>query len=328
MFNKALGAAGAVLVLSLTACGGASEQAASEVASEAAVRTVANAFGTTEVPSDPQKVIALDEYAAIEMLALGVKPTKVYGTLDSKVSAAVLEAAGVEVPSETAFLQSPNLEKVAAEAPDLIVMSNAGPLPEYAEQFGAIAPTIGLSFSEGWEKALTETAATFGKEAEAEKITARLEASIAEASVAKAESLSIVFGYGGTLNSPQPSTVMAQLVEQVGLSRPEAETSDTVTSSEALTTFSAEALEQHDADAMVLLADGYYDAGFVKSQKLYDKLGQVQDNRVFEVDGDTWFANNVFAVQWILDDLSAIFAGDGEVGEVADAQARWDEFVR
>ncbi len=324
MFKKLPYLLGATLLLA--GCGAAAT--ADAEAPQATPRSVDNPIGTTEVPLSPQNVIALDEYAAVQLLSIGVKPDKVYGTVDSTISVAVLESAGVEVTPDTSFLQSPNIEKLAADAPDLIVLSNAGPLPEWVEQFSGVAPTVGFDFQGDWQKSLTQAADTFGRTEQAAKVTAALEKSVTEAKsiVPQGDSLSIVFGYNGSLNSPQPGTVMSLIAEQVGLTRPEAETSDTTENVESLTAFSAEALEQHAADTMVLLDEGYYDADYVRDQKLFDRLPQVEADRVFDVSGDIWFASNVFAVQWVIDDLEAIFSGEGEVGTVEQAGTRWQEF--
>lgn len=312
--------------LALTGCAASAADADAE---STATRTVQDAYGTVTVPVAPKRIVALDEYAAVELLALGVTPVTVYGTLDSKVSAAVLEAAGVPVKADTAFLNAPDYEALAADRPDVLVLSDAGPLPAKRAKLGEVAPVVGLSFADGWKKALTQAGDAFGASERAAGIERALSAQLdtTKAAIPAGSTLSIVYGYSGALYIPETTTVMSTLAAEVGLGRPAAETADTTTSAEGQITFSPETLAEHQATATAVLAGGYYTADLVRQQPLFPALEQAEPRGVHDVDGDTWYANNVFAVSWILDDLTAVYSGSGNVGAVSDASARWSAFL-
>src|SRR3546814_18886129 len=125
---------GIVSALLLTVAGASACSSSAESDTASATRSVTHEHGTVEVPASPQRILALDEYAGLSALALGVKPTVVYSTLRSDVSKSILGEQGVEVLDKPTFFANPAVEEIASVEPDEILMSNAGPLPSLFAQ--------------------------------------------------------------------------------------------------------------------------------------------------------------------------------------------------
>ena len=325
MFNKGMSRLFPVVLalVVLSACGLSDDREAGP----ARTRTVTDALGEQTIPADPQRILALDEHSAMAMMVVGVKPQLVYATVSSQTSAAILREAGVEIVDEPEFLSAPDLEQVVADKPDLIVMSEAGPLPQSIDAFRKIAPAVVLSYGKGWQAALEESAEVFDAQAAGKRVKAVMDRRIGQLNQALPDdgSLSITFGYQDTLDFPSPSAPMSLLIEELGLTRPEAEqTSTGEKTGEFIVPFSAERLDDHDATRMAILSGTYYDSALVRDQPVFATMDVAADKRAADVDGETWWGNSVFTSWWILDDVEAMFLGKSKVGAVDDAVTRWN----
>lgn len=286
-----------------------------------------DALGKQVIPASPRTVLALDEYSGVAMLAAGRRPDHVYATASSATSVAILEAAGVPVDHEPTFLADPDLEKVARDDPDLIVMSQAGPLPSAVESFRRIAPTVTLSYGQGWAASLDETAEIFDAEDRADRVREVLERRIAVLDDALDDdaTLSVVMAYDSGLYFPAPSTPMSSLLKEVGLGRPASERrTSSSAAEEQIVSFSAERLGDHDATRMVILSGTSYDSERVRSEPVFGTMPVAR--RAVDVDGEAWFGNSVFTSWWILDDLESMFVGDLGSASPDDALTRWRSF--
>lgn len=325
MFNKGMSRLLPVVLalIVLSACGSGGEGDASQ----SSTRTVSDALGEQTIPAKPQRILALDEHSAMAMMVVGVEPELVYATVSSVTAAAILREAGVGVVDKPEFLSAPDLEQVAADKPDLIVMSEAGPLPQSIEAFRKIAPTVVLSYGKGWRAALEESAQIFDAQPAAKKVKDVMNRRIEELNRALPDdgSLSITLGYQDALDYPSPSAPMSLLIEELGLTRPKAEQSSKGELSGAfIVPFSAERLDDHDATHMAILSGTYYDSSLVRKQPVFATMDVSADQRAADVDGETWWGNSVFTSWWILDDVEAMFLGQDKVGTVDDAVARWN----
>ncbi|GAB3597564.1 ABC transporter substrate-binding protein [Microbacterium tumbae] len=127
-----IAAASAVLLLA----GCAAESA--PVSQEPETHEIEHARGTTEVPAEPQRVVALEPLELDTAVALGITP--VGAAVASNVAGipAYLDASGVE-PVGT--VPEPDLEAIAALKPDLILGTEARHSELY-DQLNSIAPTV------------------------------------------------------------------------------------------------------------------------------------------------------------------------------------------
>lgn len=109
-----------LLVLAASACGGGTATPAD--AGAAGARSVTHAMGTTEIIGNPERVVVLDTGELDSVLALGVTPV---GAVTADATGAFQSylgdrTKGIEV---VGTINEPNLEKIAALQPDLILSS-------------------------------------------------------------------------------------------------------------------------------------------------------------------------------------------------------------
>ena len=165
-----------VLLIVMAGCGdgnGRDGAPSASPATSAVPRTVEHAFGHTEVPAEPRRIVVLNQYSLLDYLvAVGVKPVGSSGDqaagypfgrwLQGKTD-------GVEMVGGT---ESPNLEKIAALRPDLIL---ANPWQtDLAPALSQIAPTIGVPLTyAGYEEEFRFVAGLVGRGAQAEEVIAR-----------------------------------------------------------------------------------------------------------------------------------------------------------
>lgn len=295
------------------------------------VRTVETEMGPVEIPAQPQRIVALDEYAAMNMLALGVEPAVVWGSYNSEISQRVLAEAGIEV-AEGSVATGIDFEAVAADGPDLIVLTAEPAFLESYEQLSAIAPTVVLPNDQPWRDAIRSTATTFDRSAEGDRLIGLLEGRIGDLAAevqADPASISLLGNILEMLFAVSNQAPLSGLIDEVGLTRPAAQADGTPFEGyDSIIVLSSEVLAEHDADLVVVFAGNDYDAAAVTSLPTFQALPAVVDGRSFEVDGGMWFGTFPFAIAWILDDLTAMTGGEGRagLGTVDDADARWADF--
>jgi iron complex transport system substrate-binding protein len=179
-----LGAAGAATLAALTACGakpgapagssaGPSADQGGGSGGPAQMVPVEGDFGTVQVPSRPQRVVAGYDTDTDVALVLGLP---LVGASGARGSATLpfpeyQPADKLQGVSRVAtFLPEPNLEAIAALKPDLILDGAFGTEERYAK-LQKIAPTLSYNkaMTKDWRQGLTLTAKAFGREAEAQK---------------------------------------------------------------------------------------------------------------------------------------------------------------
>lgn len=311
----------AATVTSTTDAVGSTERAPS------ATRAVSHELGEVAIPVNPDRILALDEYAALNLLTVGVAPRQVFAFFDDEVVRSVLESEGIEVipaPSE-----DPNLEAIAATEPDLIVFTSEAATVEFYEEFSAIAPTVVMPFLQPWREVIQFAGLAFGAEDRSQQVVDELDErlSVLRSELQDAPQSISILGSTSVLWTPAPATPMSAIVEEAGFTRPAAQTSGEVVSTVIM--LSPEVLGEHDADTVVVLSGSGYDVDAVTSTTTYQQLPAVREGRSVEVNGDLWFGNHAFAVYWILEDLHAVSRGGSvqdELGTPDDALSRWEDF--
>lgn len=304
---------------------------------DSTTRTVETSFGVIEVPVDPRRVVALDEYAAMNLLAVGIRPTQVFGAYSSLVSQEILGDGGVPV-IEQAEAFDVNFEAIAAEDPDMIVVTAESAFVERVERLTEIAPTAILPYTAPWREVVADTGRLFDRGEQAERIVAALEDVISEVSeVVEAStvgsppppSLSILGETFGTVFAVSPESVLSAVVDDAGFERPDAQVQGApLAGFEAIIPISTELLEEHDADVVAVMSGVYYAEEVILDVPTFASLSAVRAGRSVVVDGDMWFGTHPFAVYWLLQDLRGLAAGEGAdgVGDLDDTDARWAEY--
>lgn len=140
-------AAAAALTLALAACSTTTDAAETpsdtvSQAGEPTTRTVESAYGPVEVPSDPQRVVAVSYDTPWQLQAVGVTPVAVqdyavYATEFTPEQLAFVDG----LPTVGAFFEL-NVEAVLAAEPDLIVGDALEIDEQTFAQLSEIAPTV------------------------------------------------------------------------------------------------------------------------------------------------------------------------------------------
>lgn len=133
-------------------------------------KTVVHDFGTTELTKEPKRIVILNNLYAEVLMPLGITPvgattaqadSQEFSTLFKKQ----FEAADVV---SVGWQKTPDLEKIAALEPDLILMTVHQ--KEFYDKLSQIAPTIGykMNTEENWDyrETVLKVAAIFNKKEE------------------------------------------------------------------------------------------------------------------------------------------------------------------
>lgn len=193
-----------VAVALLAGCGGGTEPStpdttSGEASTDASVAeggdaadepvTITHRHGRTEVPADPQRVVAVGFNDADVVLALGIVPLgerSLLGGLDAAERPWFVEELDGAEPPEQLGAEELDYERIAALEPDLILgLYSAMTEQEYAMLSG-IAPTVAqpdgfVDFGVPWRDQLEITGRALGREGRAEELRAEVEAAFAEA---------------------------------------------------------------------------------------------------------------------------------------------------
>lgn len=341
---KTLRVFGAILVpavaaaLSLSACSsnssgtdpstpsGAPDSAAS---SQEFPLTVQHARGTTEIPEAPQRIIALDNAFLDYAVDLGgtvvgvsdIGADLVPSYLDDEQSS---HAADVESVGNIA---EPQLEKIAALDPDLILSSDVRH-KEYYDQLAAIAPTV---FSEDtgdtWQENYLLTGEALGKKQQAEdrlteirdragRIGERIRdtdgaGDVPDVSVVRIKDENTIRLYG-------EDTFSGSVLAMVGLPRPDNQESGYPGQDYGMYVVSRENLDQAGADLILVAVPEEGTAKATEWAAISDAVldtatWKAFDGRKVDVDEGTWMTSvSPIGADHILTDVADIFDVDGQ----------------
>lgn len=302
---------GAGLVALAPACGN-DEESDGDGSSSGQTRTVEHALGTTEVPKDPQRVVSLDPTTTETLLALGITPVGSVTYVDSPISEALRDRAEDEI-EELGSTTEPNMEKIAALEPDLIVGA-IFPTEEIQDETSRIAPTVAAPYGdEEWKEHVRIIARAVGLDGVAEEELAEYgrrveklseslggETNGTEVSVVRVDEAA-----GEGVTAYVKSSFAGSVLEDVGFSRPP---SQDIVQGTWNVDISLEQLEKVDGDVMFAFtgvggeeAEEVFDE--LRRDPLWTRLEVVQEGRVYEV-GDYWGgAGSLIAADLILDDI-------------------------
>ncbi len=170
-----------------TGCGDdSSDEPATTSASGAFPVTLKHAFGSTTIPEQPKRIVAVGYNEDDFVLALGVKPVGVrdfIGTFDEddRVWARDLYAGA---KPEKVGGDELELEKVAALQPDLIMGVYSFIDEEMYEKLSQIAPTVAptkATAADTWQDQTLITGRALGREKQAQEVVDRVEGRFAKA---------------------------------------------------------------------------------------------------------------------------------------------------
>lgn len=189
----------ALFGLALAACGGSIESTPLVVISETAdTRTIEHTFGTTVIPTNPQRVIALGEEGMLaDLLDAGITPLASIVNVPEELPVYISpeEVANVELYSSST---NTSIERLAALEPDLII-GHAFFIDQIGyETLSQMAPTIAVDGSNEVENYI-ETLLALGLDEKAASDMAAFEETLAAArsELESGTSASVVVIYPG-----------------------------------------------------------------------------------------------------------------------------------
>ncbi|WP_432951119.1 ABC transporter substrate-binding protein [Kribbella sp. CA-253562] len=313
---RRLGAVVTVVALALTGCGSSGEDDAGATSDAGAgfPRTVDHAMGKTEIPSKPQRVVALDASFVDATLILD---TPVVGYTDYRtINGELPEYLGEDRTTygkdsqSVGTLAEPNLEKIAALDPDLIISAKVRHEKLY-EQLSAIAPTV-MSETTGptWKDNIRLAGKALGQEELAEtELTAYQNAAktVGDAINAKANNptISVVRFVDGPTRLYQNASFSGIVLKDAGLRRPKSQDVNDFAAE-----ISAERIKDADADAIFVAtyADDKGLSAKTAEQFKANPLWKPLAPKVHEVPDMTWMTAVGLQGAWvILTDLAKTF---------------------
>jgi iron complex transport system substrate-binding protein len=297
---------GGAAVILLGGCGGNGGQNSSS----GETRPFTHAAGTTQVPVSPKRIAALLDAGVTHNLL----------DLEAPLIASCGEDGRIQVDdhdvSEIAFLGSadqPNLERLAALEPDLIIGLTFQ--QGLYDRLSGIAPTVILDYGSSvplidyerrladlvnrlpqFERLMEQVDRRTGElQEELAPIVAELEVSALSGSGAEG-----IFTYYG------PGIAYSVAFERLAVSMPR----DMPPSfDEVGEYFSRERLPDFDADVLFLMDDGGSDFDSLQDEPLFQSLNATRKDQVFVVDYATWTASRLSAMLSVLDDIEKYLIG-------------------
>lgn len=273
-------------------------------------RSYTHVSGESEIPVKPERVVS-DWYYG-ELVALGVKPIG----LTSYVLAnhPYIQQEGTEDIGAT-----PNLEKVLELQPDLILLYGDN---ENYEQFGKIAPTVGLELQPDPIHTMKVFGDLLGREQEAEAWIANFEAKTEAARARLAdrigpdETFTIFTVWRKELRVYGDINMGGYvLYKALGL-KPQARVQSDIINGEAInagTVISMEELPSFAGDHIILTTfDGDELAADLKQSGLWQGLDAVKNGNVYEVDFDVLYNEDPVAMEHQLDFLTELLANPAD----------------
>lgn len=173
----------------------ATEEATSEPVSEPAGAapfpvTIDHKYGSTTITQKPERIVTVGLTDHDSVLALGTVPvgvTEWIGAFPSEIGPwAEPLLNGAPLPEVVGDSGAPNLEKIAALQPDLILALYAGITQEQYELLTQIAPTVAqpadyVDYGIPWQELTRTVGKALGQTAEAEALIAGIEEKFAQA---------------------------------------------------------------------------------------------------------------------------------------------------
>ena len=290
-----------VALLALIALAGCSEDPAAPAArasSDAAFpATVDHKFGTTTVPSKPERIVIVGLTEQDAVLALGYTPiatTEWYGDQPYAVWPWAQDELGDARPTVLDASDGFQFERIASLPPDLILGVNSAMKRADYEKLSQLAPTVAAGkgstdYFSPWDEQVELVAAALGKPEEGRELVERIEADFAAAAAQHPEFRGrtatfsqnafydgLIYVYPDGLSTdfltmlgfeinPKLTPLAERPGEQVGVS--------------------AERLGVLDADVIVFATEEPSDVAALKQVPTFDTLSAVAENRAVYTDG-------------------------------------------
>ena len=288
---------------SLAACGSTSEPAAESTATPGTKRafpvSIEHAFGATEIPEEPQRVVTWGWGSTDAAVALGVVPVAMpfqsYGGDADGVLPWVrerLEQEGHEIPEVLPDVQEPPIEAIAAAEPDLILAPYSGITEDQYELLSQVAPTVAYPeepWATPWRETIEIVGAALGKPDEARDLLADIDAQVAAQAEAHPElqgkSVALVWNTPDAFYVYKPADARVAFTLDLGLTSAESVERLAQGDETFFYTLSPERLDELDSDVLVSYADTQESSRAFLESPQAQLMEQVRAGAVAEVVG-------------------------------------------
>ncbi|MEM9520066.1 MAG: ABC transporter substrate-binding protein [Actinomycetota bacterium] len=282
---------------------------------------VADVMGDVEVPVTSEGVYALDEFAGVALLTLGVSPVQVDAFFQDPLLGPVIESEGVTLEG------AGSIESIAATQPQLILGIGHPLHMESRDQHLGIAPVATPDFTTSWAEQTAIFGAATGTTDRADALVAVVEGRIAdlagriEAEGLAGSTISIIQQFGPEYYAYGPTTLVGDLSAQLGFARSEIQSG---AGDFGFIQVSEELLGAETDAAVVVDIDSGEDDGV----SIFDS--PVVDTTNASAVGQAsyaWTGNHALAAWVILDDMESIIFGDGSTTQISDIISSWEALV-
>ena len=278
----------------LTACG-SSDDTESSASSDAGAEkgafpvTIEHKYGSTTIEKAPKRVVVVGLREQDALLALGVVPvatTEWYGKQPGAIFPwAKDELGSAEPPTVLSATDGIEIEKVAAQQPDLILGVYSGITKKEYTALSKLAPVVAQpkgqpDYGSSWQEETLVSGRAVGKPDEAQKLIDDTEKLIADTAAdnpdLEGKTAAIVSDYQGIFVYG-PKDVRSRLLEELGMQYPEALVD--AFPKEFGGQLSDEKTDLLDLDVLVWFADGERSRAEIEKDPLYSKLAVNTDER-------------------------------------------------
>lgn len=306
-----------------TACGSGVSKGSSGGDASPETSTVEHELGVTEVPEDPKRIVSLSVGEITDtLIALDKKPVgsvtydpvaDAYGGSGNN-GAYPPALAGRTEGIESVGVYEPNLEKVAALEPDLIIGETWNTEATY-DELSEIAPTIAISPERDFKVWLGEIGNATGAEEEAKEVLDRYQERT-EAVGAEVEGIgiSVVRPRTGELLLYGPPSNAGVVLTDLGLDVqpvPDAGEDWSGDGSRAIGSLSLEYVPELTGEHIFVITYDLEDTDFnaLIERPLWRKLEAVREGRVHPVQGVAWTNHGPIGAMRLIDEVENALAG-------------------
>jgi iron complex transport system substrate-binding protein len=292
--------------------------------------TVEHKYGTTEIPAEPQRVVAIGYTEQDALLAVGVTPVAVRYWYGDETNAIFPWAEDRVEGDNPIVLNMPfgnlNYEAILALEPDLISAVTAGITQEEYELLSQIAPTVAqpdgyIDFGVPWQVAAQLVGDAVGKSDEAAAAVEEVEGLFADVREQnpqfEGKTVAVAYSFGGAYGFYTDQDTRARFFTDLGFVVPDELIE--IAGENFYAEVSAERMDLLDQDLIVMVSLQFVEGGreALEADPLWSQLQAVQDGRVvyFDLDAENalGFSSPLslpFALDTALPQLQAMFPCD------------------
>jgi len=278
--------------------------------------TIEHAYGTTEIPAEPERVVSLGYTEQDAILLFGVRPIAVryaFGPTDDVYFPWADELAGDSEP-EILPRETVNPEQIAALRPDVIMAITAGLTEEEYDTLSEIAPVVVQpaefeAFGTPWQDQTLVTGKVFGQEERAQEIVDEVQAKFDEVAAQHPELEGVEFALSGTPYEgeyPFNSSLDSRSQFFTGLGMVVPEELDEIAGDEFYGTVSRERADLLDRDVVLFQSGSPEERAGIEADPLLSALPVVQEGRSMFVEGSDYDALqfvSALSLPYLLDQL-------------------------